>query len=74
VEDWDSRNLLYSLTWNICNALFVPGSTQKEPYVYCPIKPVITNVVRVFHDMITLCERICPHEIQSLLGNSSVEV
>lgn len=34
VEDWDSRNLLYSLTWNICNALFVPGSTQKEPYVY----------------------------------------
>ncbi|BCS19907.1 uncharacterized protein APUU_20339S [Aspergillus puulaauensis] len=32
VEDWDSRNLLYSLTWNICNALFVPGSTQKEPY------------------------------------------
>lgn len=29
VEDWDSRNLLYSLTWNICNALFVPNSTQK---------------------------------------------
>ena len=29
VEDWDSRNLLYSLTWNICNALFVPHSTQK---------------------------------------------
>lgn len=29
VEDWNSRNLLYSLTWNICNALFVPHSTQK---------------------------------------------
>ncbi|KAL4885288.1 Fructosamine kinase-domain-containing protein [Aspergillus karnatakaensis] len=29
VEDWDNRNLLYSLPFNICNALFVPGSTQK---------------------------------------------
>lgn len=24
---------------------------------------------RVFQDMIELCERICPDEIQSLLGN-----
>lgn len=45
VEDWDSRNLLYSLTWNICNALFVPGSTQKEPYVFRPVSWIIVNVI-----------------------------
>ncbi|KAL4916552.1 hypothetical protein BDW62DRAFT_185892 [Aspergillus aurantiobrunneus] len=51
VENWDSRNLLYSLPWNICNALFVPGSTQK---------------LQVFEDMVVLCERVCPDEIQTL--------
>ncbi|KAL4968579.1 Fructosamine kinase-domain-containing protein [Aspergillus stella-maris] len=29
VEDWDNRNLLYSLPFNVCNAMFVPGSTQR---------------------------------------------
>lgn len=29
VEDWDARNLLYSLPYNIGNALYVPGSDQR---------------------------------------------
>ncbi|TQS33569.1 hypothetical protein Golomagni_06082 [Golovinomyces magnicellulatus] len=29
VEDWDARNLLYSLPYNIGNALYVPGSNQR---------------------------------------------
>ncbi len=29
-EDWDSRNLLYSLTYNIGNTLYIPGSTQRQ--------------------------------------------
>ena len=28
-EDWDARNLLYSLTFNIGNAIYIPESTQK---------------------------------------------
>ena len=28
-EDWDARNLLYSLTFNIGNAIYIPGSTQR---------------------------------------------
>jgi len=29
-EDWDARNRLYSLTFNIGNALYIPGSEQAE--------------------------------------------
>ena len=29
-EDWDARNLLYSLLYNIGNALYIPNSDQKE--------------------------------------------
>lgn len=32
-EDWDARNLLYSLTFNIGNTIYIPGSTQKLVYV-----------------------------------------
>ncbi|KAK4169568.1 hypothetical protein QBC43DRAFT_354843 [Cladorrhinum sp. PSN259] len=39
VEDWDARNLLYSLPYNIGNAIYVPGSTQRQV---------------VYEDMITL--------------------
>lgn len=30
VEEWDARNRLYSLTFNIGNALYVPGSVQRQ--------------------------------------------
>lgn len=30
VEDWDARNRLYSLPYNIGNAIYVPNSTQRE--------------------------------------------
>ena len=29
-EDWDARNRLYSLPYNIGNTLYIPGSTQRE--------------------------------------------
>ena len=29
VEDWDARNLLYSLPYNVGNTLYVPGSSQR---------------------------------------------
>ena len=29
-EDWDARNLLYSLTFNIATAVYIPGSTQQQ--------------------------------------------
>lgn len=29
-EDWNARNLLYSLTFNIGNALYIPGSQQRQ--------------------------------------------
>jgi protein-ribulosamine 3-kinase len=33
-EDWDVRNLLYSLPFNIGNAIYIPGSQQRQLYVY----------------------------------------
>lgn len=29
-EDWDARNLLYSLPFNIGNAIYIPGSQQRQ--------------------------------------------
>lgn len=31
-EDWDARNLLYSLAFNIANAVYIPGSSQRQVY------------------------------------------
>ncbi|KAI9373786.1 Fructosamine kinase-domain-containing protein [Aspergillus egyptiacus] len=55
VDDWDNRNLLYSLPFNLCNALFVPGSTQRN---------------QVFQDMRTQCERVCSEKLHELLHYS----
>ncbi|KFY08034.1 hypothetical protein V492_06592 [Pseudogymnoascus sp. VKM F-4246] len=48
-EDWNARNILYSLPFNIGNAIYNPGSTQK---------PVI------YDDMVTLCTMFCPDYLQ----------
>jgi len=32
-EDWDARSLLYSLTFNIGNTIYTPGSSQKQVWV-----------------------------------------
>jgi protein-ribulosamine 3-kinase len=29
-EDWNARNLLYSLTFNIGNSIYIPGSQQRQ--------------------------------------------
>ena len=48
-EDWDARNLLYSLTFNICHTLYVPG-------------PAPNHIV--YDDMTTLCKMFCPDELR----------
>ena len=48
-EDWDARNLLYSLTFNIGNTIYIPGSTQR---------------LVVYEDMTTLCKMFCPEELK----------
>ena len=52
VEDWDARNLLYSLTFNIGNTIYIPGSTQR---------------VVVYEDMITLCKMFFPEDLEQKL-------
>ncbi|KAI9150832.1 Protein-ribulosamine 3-kinase, chloroplastic [Paramyrothecium foliicola] len=49
VEEWDARNLLYSLVFNIGNAIYVPASDQR---------PVI------YKDMTALCEQFCPEDLK----------
>jgi hypothetical protein len=33
-DDWDGRNLLYSLRFNIGTAILIPGCNQREVYVF----------------------------------------
>lgn len=35
-EDWDARNLLYSLPFNIGNIINIPGSQQRQVCVFRP--------------------------------------
>ncbi|OAL52611.1 hypothetical protein IQ07DRAFT_505209, partial [Pyrenochaeta sp. DS3sAY3a] len=48
VEEWDACNILYSLTFNIGNAVYIPGSDQRSV---------------VFSDMKTLCKLYCPNDL-----------
>lgn len=43
-DDWDARNILYSLTFNIGNTIYIPGSSQRQV---------------VYEDMTTLCKMFC---------------
>jgi len=52
VEDWDARNLLYSLTFNIGNTIYIPGSQQREV---------------VYDDMTTLCKLFYPAELKAAM-------
>ncbi|PGH00306.1 hypothetical protein AJ79_08237 [Helicocarpus griseus UAMH5409] len=54
-NDWDGRNLLYSLRFNIGTAILVPECHQREV---------------VFEDMKELCRRYCPHGYRSLAEES----
>ena len=51
-QDWDDRNLLYSLTFNIGNTIYIPGSTQRQV---------------VYDDMTTLCKKFCKEELDRAL-------
>ncbi|OXV05677.1 hypothetical protein Egran_06556 [Elaphomyces granulatus] len=46
-DDWDGRNLLYSLRFNIGTAILIPGCNQREV---------------VFEDMKELCRTYCPDD------------
>ncbi|KAI1669888.1 Fructosamin-kin multi-domain protein [Pyrenophora tritici-repentis] len=50
MEDWDARNLLYSLTFNIGNTIYIPGSQQRQV---------------VYDDMKTLCQLFCPDDLKA---------
>ncbi|KAL9632316.1 MAG: hypothetical protein Q9204_003846 [Flavoplaca sp. TL-2023a] len=51
-EDWDARNLLYSLTFNIGNTIYIPGSSQRQV---------------VYDDMTTLCKTFCASDLDQAL-------
>ena len=58
-EDWDARNILYSLTFNIGNAIYIPGSSQRQV---------------VYDDMTTLCKMFCPDDLRrDLKSRGSVD-
>ena len=50
--EWDWRNLLYSLTFNIANEIHIPGSSQRDV---------------VIADMQALCHEFCPDDIPAEL-------
>ena len=54
-EDWDARNLLYSLTFNIGNTIYIPGSNQRQV---------------VFEDMMTLCKMFCANELKDAMNKN----
>ncbi len=47
-DEWDARNILYSLTFNIGNAMYIPGSTQRQV---------------VYDDMALLCKMFCAEDL-----------
>ena len=53
-DDWDARNLLYSLTFNIGNTIYIPGSSQRQP---------------VYDDMTRLCKMFCEEDLKEGLKN-----
>jgi len=50
VEDWDARNRLYSLCFNIGNIINIPGSQQRQ---------------MVYDDMTHLCKMFCPQDFEA---------
>lgn len=48
-DEWDARNILYSLTFIIGNAIYIPGSNQRQV---------------VYEDMMALCRMICADELR----------
>ncbi|KAL8806645.1 MAG: hypothetical protein Q9200_004951 [Gallowayella weberi] len=58
VEDWGARNLLYSLAFNIGNAIYIAGSNQRQV---------------VLDDMTTLCKMFCPDDLKQQIEQSRRE-
>ncbi|KAL9015314.1 MAG: hypothetical protein Q9173_000112 [Seirophora scorigena] len=54
-DEWDSRNLLYSLRFNTCAATLIPGSNYRE---------------HVFEDVGELCSRICPDDLAAFRSDA----
>ncbi|KAJ5958774.1 uncharacterized protein N7479_005924 [Penicillium vulpinum] len=56
VDDWDGRNLLYSLRFNIGTAILIPGCNQREV---------------VYEDMKELCSKYCPDDYGKLAQSAN---
>ncbi|TLS27985.1 hypothetical protein PpBr36_00091 [Pyricularia pennisetigena] len=54
VEEWEARNILYSLPFNLGNVMFVPKSTQRQV---------------VYQDMINLCKMFCPRDLEQAMAS-----
>jgi protein-ribulosamine 3-kinase len=69
-DDWDGRNLLYSLRFNIGAAILIPGCNQRETYVHIYKERITYSIqgwlmdCRVFDGMRELCRTYCPGEWQ----------
>ena len=48
-NDWDARNIPYSLTFDIANTIYIPGSCQRQV---------------VYDDMTTLCKMFCANDLK----------
>ena len=48
-NNWDMRNLVYSLTFNIGNTIYIPGSSQRQV---------------VYDDITTLCKKFCSEDLK----------
>ena len=60
-DDWDARNILYSLTFNIGNTIYIPRSSQRQV---------------VYDDMTTLCKMFCADDLEremQRIGNPDSE-
>ena len=60
-EDWDARQLLYSLCFNMGNVVNIPDSVEGPVYVSsCDVDLVNLLILSsVYDDMLTLCKMFC---------------
>lgn len=69
VRDWDARNLLYSLPYNLGNAIYTPGSDQREVCVPLILSvPIFLALCSILEDMKALCNLLCAESLHRELS------
>ncbi|KAG8530796.1 uncharacterized protein KY384_004153 [Bacidia gigantensis] len=73
-DEWDLRNLLYSLRFNTCAATLIPGSNYREQYVRHSLQGLVSLLMReassVFEDCVELCSKLCPDDVAAFKSRS----